>query len=736
MTVQRHAVFVINLLQDVNVVRPLVYMAARDLGLRTAFLVSRYFVDNDKSFAWQEELDEIGKATGTPMLVFDNEMEAALMLQDKAGILVAGSESDIGNHVVSHNVMRAAPPSFVRITLQHGFECVGFLHNGAHDAAHGREVTFAADVICGWSEPARLRSVAPSQRSKLYVSGPPVVLQMARNGSPPARGDTGLVCENLHSARLSVGGNFKAGFIESFNGFCNSLAKDGRSVVLRPHPGGQYVLKNPVQLPENAIINNHPMYKVDLRRYAYGISAPSSVLLDMVLAGIPVAVWRDAAGAMDTRNYEGLTEISGVKDWIDFSREAVAHPQRFLERQSRFLERQEMPTDPAEVHRRFAELFNAALRDSGAAVSEAKEAERILFIATSRDASLELCLLKPLAPLVENGEIATEVITEVQMKRQFGAQLRQPVVQKWLDKQFTLFAPTLVVFSRYGGPHAAYMAERARQDRIPVIYHLDDDLLNVPMHVGLKKYQRHNDPLRLAAVRHLLGNADLVYCSTPRLRDRLKSLGATAPLFAGELSFAGEVLVPAEERPVRKIGYMGIDKSNDLELVLPAIVEFLRRHPEIDFELFGSFTKPVELEEFGERIKLHPTIKNYDEFLDQLALLNWDIGICPLAPTLFNLCKANNKWIEYTSAGAAVIASRGTVYDESCADGCGSLVSSAEEWLAALEYLTRNPAERFVQVTRAQAKLASKYTLDRLREQTLGVLATANEVTTAGPISQ
>lgn len=244
---KRHAVFLINLLQDVNIVRPLVFMAARDLGLRTEFLVAQRFLERDKSSIWQSELNEIAKATGTPVLTFENEMEAIQLLQGKAGALVAASESNLGVHALTHDVFRFAPSSFVKITLQHGFECVGFLQSRDHDLAFGKGVTFAADVVCGWCEGSRLSSLVPSQRSKLYVSGPPAVLQMPRRGAGKARRpERGLVCENLHSARLKVAGDFATPFIAMFNDFCNVLAEDGRAVSLRPHPGGQYVLKKKI----------------------------------------------------------------------------------------------------------------------------------------------------------------------------------------------------------------------------------------------------------------------------------------------------------------------------------------------------------------------------------------------------------------------------------------------------------------------------------------------------------
>lgn len=720
---ERHAVFLLNHLQDVNIVRPLVFMAARDLGLRTAFLVSHRFVGRDESSLWRKELKEIGDATATSIHIFEHELHALQLLQDKTGVLVAASESDVSAHTPVHNVLLSAPGSFVRITLQHGFECLGFLHNRAHDLAFGEDVTFAADVVCGWSDAARLRSLAPSQRSKLYVSGPPAVLQMRRHATEsPPRG-IGLVCENLHSIRLNMTGGVKADFIGLFNSFCSALAREGRIVALRPHPGGQYLMKSGVALPRNAILNNHPMYKVDLARYAYGVSAPSSVLIDMVLAGIPAAVWRDEAGEIDTRNYEGLTEIHTLAEWLDFSREAVSHPNRFIEHQKRFLDGLGIPTDPAEVYGRFARLFAGATRHIIPISARSRQMERVLFIANGYDPTLQLCLLKPLASLIDAGEIEIEIVTEEQMREKLGKRPLDLTVCTWLDERFSLFRPTMLVFCRYGGPHAAHMLDRARRDGIPVIYHIDDDLLNIPEQLGLMKHKHHNSPPRLAAVRHLLDNADLVYCSTKPLQEQFKTLAVKASLLSGGISCSGRVIVPATERPVRRIGYMGFDHAYDLAVVLPSLVTFLRRNRDIEFQLFGAIPKPAALDEFGDRIVLSPPVRNYEDFLNEFASLNWDIGICPLAPTAFNMLKANNKWIEYTSVGAAVIASRGPVYDDCCAEGCGILAGTTDEWLAALEKLAHDPAERFAQVRRAQKRLTDEYSTERLRDQVLDVFA-------------
>jgi len=360
MTSRAHAIFVINLLQDVSVLRPLAFMAARDFGFSIEFLVVDLFSKRDVSGTWRRELDEMATTVGAAILPYDNEMDAWRHLQGKGGLLFAGSESNLKAHAATHRLFRAAPPSFITIALQHGFECVGLLQSRDHDLAHGREVAFAADVVCVWCDDARLTSLAPSQRSKLHVTGPSALLQIRSRAK--SRGPRGLVCENLHSVRFNLARDSKPDFLADFGEFCSVLAKENREVVLRTHPGGQWVQKNRIDLPKNVTVNNNPIYKVDLARYAYGVSAPSSILIDMVLADIPTAVWRGSAGVIDAGNYRGLTQIGSVSDWLEFSREATAHPGRFLEGQKTFLEEQKMPLEPADVYRRYAALFLAAAR--------------------------------------------------------------------------------------------------------------------------------------------------------------------------------------------------------------------------------------------------------------------------------------------------------------------------------------------------------------------------------------
>jgi hypothetical protein len=353
---RKRVVFLLNLLQDVNIVRGLVYLTARETDADIFLLVSQGFLKRDRLNSWQSEVARLAADTCARIFLYSSPAEAGAALQGGAGIIFAASESNLLAHWETSDVFSAAPASYVRVTLQHGIECVGFLQSREHVISHGRNVSFRADIVCGWMAAPALTSMVASERSKLAVTGPPTLLQAA--GRFPAEPQkSGLVCENMHSVRLRSSGDHKTPFMDTFFAFAAEMKRRGESVTLRPHPGGQYVLKNNVALPANVEINNRPIFDVNLNAYRFGISAPSTIVLDMVLAGIPVGLWRDPGGIMDATTYQGLTEISTLDDWLAFERDASLRPGMIIERQRNFLERLGMPIDPAEVYRRFARLI-------------------------------------------------------------------------------------------------------------------------------------------------------------------------------------------------------------------------------------------------------------------------------------------------------------------------------------------------------------------------------------------
>jgi len=356
-------VFVVDLVQDVNILRPVIQFAQGLSGMEISVLTSARFYKLDTTGLWAKEIEELCKGLQIPLTTFSSELEAVYLLQGRRGILVSSSESTVSNHVRAHNLFLSAPSGFVTAVFQHGFECLGFLHNHAHDLAYGRHVGFAADIVCGWFGPETLHSLAPDERSKLYVSGPPLMLDLpepwprraATGGEGAGVKFAGLVCENLHSVRLGDL-DLKSQFLAAFEGFSVDAVDMGIDVWLRPHPAGRYTDLKKTALPAGVQKSQGPVYREPFERYRFAISPPSSIIFDLIVAGVPVAVWQDSEAQIDRDNYRGLPVVSDAEDWWDFAARAILEPAALLENQDKFLQGLRIPDD---IPGRFRELLTS-----------------------------------------------------------------------------------------------------------------------------------------------------------------------------------------------------------------------------------------------------------------------------------------------------------------------------------------------------------------------------------------
>ena len=173
MTTDFLAGFVVNLLQDVNVLRPLIYLASDDLNMKPNIFITQAFINRDRNEIWIQQLNKISSDTGSIIHIISSSYEAWYILNDcSGGFLVSASESDLNAHKEVHNIFKFAPEKVKTITLQHGFECVGFLMNKNHQKAHGDTVSFAADYVCGWVPANLQRNLRPHQKIRYLDMGP------------------------------------------------------------------------------------------------------------------------------------------------------------------------------------------------------------------------------------------------------------------------------------------------------------------------------------------------------------------------------------------------------------------------------------------------------------------------------------------------------------------------------------------------------------------------------------
>lgn len=137
-----------------------------------------------------------------------------------------------------------------------------------------------------------------------------------------------------------------------------------------------------------------------------------------------------------------------------------------------------------------------------------------------------------------------------------------------------------------------------------------------------------------------------------------------------------------------KIGYAGSTTHNaDFDMVIPALVDVLKKYPQAEIALMGLMTNKTFKEvrkKFGKvrnRVSISggtPSWKGYPELLASKA---WDIGIAPLTDDSFNRCKSHIKWMEYAMVGLPTVAS--DVYPYTTAiehEKTGFLAQNLDQW--------------------------------------------------------
>lgn len=336
--------------------RPVARLAASMPSIDVHFLVSDKFAGRDAEGRWMAEIERLGVELGVTPYLYQNAADCLIYLGGGRGMIIAGSESNVAAHADAHQLFRSMPGKIRTVTLQHGLECVGFLHNARHDATAGRNVRFAADIAVTWFGREQMKSVTAAERSKLFVAGPSTMIEPPVRRRRTSQNLPGMICENLHSVRFA-NSRLRQDFLYAFTGFAERLDAVGQKLVLRAHPAGRFTERNLLRLPSNVSISTEPLYDLDLTDYAYVVSAPSTILFDFVLAGIPAAIWVDPDGMVDASHFEGLAQVASVDDWWRFNFAARWERHALVERQDKYRDGLGLPRD---IRKRYESLLALA----------------------------------------------------------------------------------------------------------------------------------------------------------------------------------------------------------------------------------------------------------------------------------------------------------------------------------------------------------------------------------------
>jgi glycosyltransferase involved in cell wall biosynthesis len=332
------------------------------------------------------------------------------------------------------------------------------------------------------------------------------------------------------------------------------------------------------------------------------------------------------------------------------------------------------------------------------------------------------------------------------------------------DREYTGQAADAVIVDRLWRPDVSlelveHLYRQLQRNQVRLLYAIDDNFLEL----AKENKDWHPTEAQLQVVQFLLQHADGVLVTTLPLKEQFAAYNTNIVVVPNLLDdrLLAKRGVSAESSPLslfdkvrcywnamcrqlssygrskKVIGYMGtFTHDDDLLMVLPALRELVHRYGEaIEIQLLGVAAHRETKQHFEglpvRIINLRPASMEYPRFMSWFTRhMNWDVAIAPLCDNVFNLCKSDIKFLDYSAVEVPGVYSYVPAYTPSVRhlDNGWLAENTTEAWLEAFEALLfneelkkslRHNAARYLYTERTVSK-GAHYWLTAL-DQCLGI---------------
>ncbi|MCZ4330206.1 glycosyltransferase [Castellaniella denitrificans] len=211
-------------------------------------------------------------------------------------------------------------------------------------------------------------------------------------------------------------------------------------------------------------------------------------------------------------------------------------------------------------------------------------------------------------------------------------------------------APDTVVFQRQVRVDQIDAQQRlAKFSHCFKVADLDDYLPTLP---GNSAYREHQPKEILKFMRESLALVDRLIVSTEPLAEALKGLHPDVRVVENRLFVPDWSSLSSLRRQGRKprVGWAsGLDHYNDLDLIVDVLKALA---DEVEWVFLGACPDAIRRYAYEWHAET-----SMDDYPAQLASLNLDVALAPLADTRFNQCTSNRRVLEYGACGIPVVCS-------------------------------------------------------------------------------
>ncbi|KPM55720.1 hypothetical protein ACG83_10580 [Frankia sp. R43] len=254
------------------------------------------------------------------------------------------------------------------------------------------------------------------------------------------------------------------------------------------------------------------------------------------------------------------------------------------------------------------------------------------------------------------------------------------------------------------GPSATW--QRLASEGRALVYEIDDDLFD--LHPTNPARQVFADAEVQRRIRENAAAASLVTVTTEALAAVMREINPRVAVLPNAIpGWLLERTRPHRERLT--IGWAGSATHHaDVAEVAGHLRRFLARHPDVAMHLMGTdYTAALGLP--TDRVRYTPWAIDVAAYL---RMVDFDIGLAPLAPHAFNRSKSALRPLELGALGIPVVASEYGPYERFVRHGeTGFLVRRDHEWSTHLRTLAADAELREQMGTKARA-LAAEHAIE------------------------
>ena len=148
--VEVRAVFMLELIQDIEILKPFLLLAAMPGSIfDTVVTISQRILKSGQARVLKGLLEGLKLR----WVSVEKPCHVAELLGRGKALLLTASETGVPEHQFVHHAVRTAPPRTIRVTVQHGYECIGLRNHVSHDSQYRKGVRFASDFVLTWQLP-------------------------------------------------------------------------------------------------------------------------------------------------------------------------------------------------------------------------------------------------------------------------------------------------------------------------------------------------------------------------------------------------------------------------------------------------------------------------------------------------------------------------------------------------------------------------------------------------------